>query len=119
MTVSSADLMLELQSADILMMNNEFTYSDRGDAVPGKAYTFRATPSRVQKSCSSLERMCDRLQIIMSMITEKKHCFDTLDTLEKAGYPYVGAGENLKEAEKIVYFICKWQKNCNCIRNTD
>ena len=44
----SSDLMLELQSADILLINNEFTYSNRGTPLAGKAYTFRAAPSRVE-----------------------------------------------------------------------
>ena len=35
---------------------------------------------------------------------------DTLETLENVGIPYVGAGRNLKEAEKIVYFIANGRK---------
>lgn len=37
-----------LQQADIMWINNEFTYSDRGQPLPGKAYTFRANPDRVE-----------------------------------------------------------------------
>ena len=35
---------------------------------------------------------------------------DTMDTLEQAQIPYVGAGRNLEEAEKIVYFIANGRK---------
>ena len=82
----SSDLMLELQSADILLINNEFTYSNRGTPLAGKAYTFRAAPSRVEA------------------------LLDTMDTLEQAQIPYVGAVRNLEEAEKIVYFIANGRK---------
>ena len=44
----SANLVMELQGADILMVNNEYAYSDRGYPLPGKTYTFRAMPTRVQ-----------------------------------------------------------------------
>ena len=33
-----------------------------------------------------------------------------MDTLEQAQIPYVGAGRNLEEAEKIVYFIANGRK---------
>lgn len=35
---------------------------------------------------------------------------DTLETLEGSGIPYVGAGRNLEEAGKIVYFIANGRK---------
>ncbi len=70
----SSDLMLELQSADILLINNEFTYSNRGTPLAGKAYTFRAAPSRVEVLQQLLVRILFPLQIIMFMIMEKKHC---------------------------------------------
>jgi len=35
---------------------------------------------------------------------------DTLETLEGSGVPYVGAGRNLEEAKKIVYFIANGRK---------
>ena len=43
----SPALMEEMQNADILMINNEFTFSTRGAQVPGKTYTFRANPRRI------------------------------------------------------------------------
>ena len=42
----SEDLLSEMQNVDVMVMNNEFTYAESGsvEAVPGKAYTFRADP---------------------------------------------------------------------------
>ena len=107
----SANLVMELQGADILMVNNEYAYSDRGYPLPGKTYTFRAMPTRVQVLQQRSERTWYPLgQIITSMITGKTSLLDTLETLENVGIPYVGAGRNLKEAEKIVYFIANGRK---------
>lgn len=105
----SSDLMLELQNADILLVNNEFTYSNRGTPLAGKAYTFRASPSRVE--------VLQQLEVdIVSLANNHVYDYgeealsDTLDTLEQAQIPYVGAGRNLEEAEKIVYFIANGRK---------
>lgn len=80
----SSDLMLELQSADILLINNEFTYSNRGTPLAGKAYTFRAAPSRVE---------------VLQQLGA-----DIVSLANNHVYDY---GE---EAEKIVYFIANGRK---------
>jgi len=105
----SADLIMEMQGADIMMINNEYTYSTRGTALEGKAYTFRAMPSRVE--------VLNQLGVdIVSVANNHVYDYgpealeDTLDTLTEAGIPYVGAGRNLKEAKKIVYFIANGKK---------
>ena len=105
----SPDLMEEMQSADILFVNNEFTYSDRGTPLAGKAYTFRANPSRVT--------LLDELGVDVAGVANN-HVFDydeigfldTLNTLSLDGMPYVGAGVNLSEARKPVYFIINGKK---------
>lgn len=105
----STDLILELQGADILMMNNEYTYSNRGYPIPGKAYTFRASPTRVE--------VLQQLDVdIVSLANNHVYDYgedallDTLETLERAEIPYVGAGRNLNEAKKIVYFVANGRK---------
>lgn len=105
----SKDLVLELQDADILMVNNEYTYSDRGYPLPGKAYTFRASPSRVD--------VLKQLDVdIVSLANNHVYDYgedallDTMDTLTQAGIPFVGAGKNLEEAKKIVYFTANGWK---------
>lgn len=105
----SSDLMLELQSADILLINNEFTYSNRGTPLAGKAYTFRAAPSRVEV----LQQLgADIVSLANNHVYDygEEALLDTMDTLEQAQIPYVGAGRNLEKAEKIVYFIANGEK---------
>ena len=36
------------EGADVLAVNNEFCYSEGGEPTPGKDYTFRANPKRVE-----------------------------------------------------------------------
>ena len=105
----SKDLLDEMQSADILMINNEFAYTERGTALEGKAYTFRTNPSRVSL-------MQDLGADIVSVANNHVYDYDetgfldTLDTLKKANLPYVGAGVNLEEARKPAYFIIGGRK---------
>ena len=90
-------------SYDLFMLNNEFTYSTRGEALAGKYYTFRANPERV----SIIEELGTD---IVSLSNNHVYDFgedafiDTLDTLTNAGIPYVGAGRNIAEASAPVYF---------------
>lgn len=105
----SKELIMEMQKADIMMLNNEYTYSTRGTAIPGKAYTFRAQPSRVE----ILNQLgVDIVSVANNHVYDygQEALVDTLDTLEEAGIPYVGAGRNLKEAKKIVYFVANGKK---------
>lgn len=109
----SDDLLDEMSQADIMMVNNEFAYTDRGAALEGKAYTFRANPNRVS--------LLDELGVDVVGIANN-HVFDygttgfidTLTTLEEAGMPYMGAGRNLSEAKEPVYFIAGSRKIAIC-----
>ena len=100
----SSDLQDLLSGNDICMLNNEFPYSDRGNPTPDKKYTFRAKPDSVN--------MLKELGVdIVSLANNHAYDYgpdallDTFDTLSSAGIPYVGAGHNINEAEKPVYFI--------------
>ncbi len=92
-----------MQKADICFVNNEFQYTTRGTALPGKPYTFRANPENVQV-------MQDLGVDIVSLANNHVYDFgedallDTLDTLHEADIPYVGAGRDLKEASSIYYY---------------
>lgn len=105
----STALWEEMQSVDILMINNEFAYSNRGEALAGKAYTFRAEPQRV---ASIVELGTDVLSLANNHVYDygEEALLDTLDVVEEAGIPYVGAGRNLEEAMKPVYFIANGRK---------
>lgn len=100
----SEGLLSEMHAADILMLNNEFPYSDRGTPTPNKQFTFRARPD-------SVNLLGDMGVDIVSLANNHAYDYgetallDTLDTLGEAGMPYVGAGRNLEEAAKPVYFI--------------
>ena len=98
------DLIAEMQSADIMMLNNEFPYSDRGTPTPEKQFTFRARPSSV----SYLE---DLGVDIVSLANNHAYDYgeeafmDTMQTLRDKGIPYVGAGADEEEASRPVYYI--------------
>lgn len=105
----SAELLEEMNGADIMMVNNEFTYSTRGTAIPGKAYTFRADPSRVE----NLKAFgTDIVNLANNHVYDygPEALLDTIDTLDRAGIPHVGAGANIEEAGKPYYFICNGRK---------
>ena len=98
------DLIAEMQAADIMMLNNEFTYSDRGEPLEEKQFTFRAKPAYVSY-------LYDMGVDIVSLANNHTYDYgevaflDTLQTLKDAGMPFVGAGVNLEEASAPVYFI--------------
>lgn len=94
----------EMQDADIFMLNNEFPYTDRGTPTEGKTFTFRSKPENVKY-------LYDMGVDIVSVANNHVYDYgeisllDTLATLEEAAMPYVGAGRNIEEAVKPVYFV--------------
>ena len=92
-----------MQSADIMMANNEFPYSDRGTPTPDKTFTFRADPADVHI-------MKDMGVDIVGIANNHAYDYgpdaliDTIDTLNDAQLPFVGAGKNIEEAMKPAYF---------------
>lgn len=103
------DLIEILQESDVLFMNNEFVYSDSKDALPGKAYTFRADKERVSLL---YELGADIVSLGNNHTYDygEEGLFDTMDVLEEAGIAYVGAGENIEDAGKIVYVVANGKK---------
>lgn len=98
----SADLIQTMQDADIMCLNNEFTYSTGGAPLDNKVYTFRADPSRVE---ILKELGVDLVGLANNHVYDygKQALLDTFDTLDNAGIPYVGAGHTLTEAMLPVY----------------
>ncbi|MCD8161207.1 MAG: CapA family protein [Clostridiales bacterium] len=91
-----------MTGADIMCLNNEFTYSSRGTPLEGKTYTYRASPSRV----SVLEELgVDVAVLANNHIYDygEEALLDTLDTLDGAGIARIGAGEDLEDASAIYY----------------
>jgi poly-gamma-glutamate synthesis protein (capsule biosynthesis protein) len=105
----SQNLLEAMQDSDILLMNNEFVYSDKGTPVAGKDYTFRARPE-----------MADLLNVFGAdgVSLANNHVYDygeealkdTFTILQEKGIPYVGAGNNLAEASGILYYVANGQK---------
>ncbi len=92
-----------MDRADIMMINNEFTYSNGGKPLSGKTYTFRAKPA----TAANLGKLSvDIVSVANNHVYDygETALIDTLNTLDAYGVPYVGAGRNLEEAKGIVYF---------------
>lgn len=99
----SPELIQIMQDADLMCLNNEFTFSTNGSPMPSKAYTFRANPERV----AVLQEMgVDIVTLANNHVYDygKQALLDTFRTLENAGIDYFGAGENIEEAMSAVYY---------------
>lgn len=91
-----------MRGADIMCLNNEFTYSRGGSPLPGKAYTFRADPGRVEV----LDQLgVDAVTLANNHVYDygREALSDTFAVLEEAGIPYFGAGRTLEEAMRPLY----------------
>lgn len=92
-----------MRNVDIMMVNNEFPYSYRGSPTPNKTYTFRADPADVKI-------LSDMGVDIVSLANNHAYDYgpdaliDSIDTLNDAKIPFVGAGKNIEEARKPAYF---------------
>jgi poly-gamma-glutamate synthesis protein (capsule biosynthesis protein) len=92
----------EMRKADVLCVNNEFSYTTRGTPLEGKAFTFRANPSRTE----TMKKLGADVAVLAN-----NHVFDygeeglsdTLDALKEADIAAIGAGRNLKEASAVHY----------------
>lgn len=99
----------EMRSADIMFVNNEFPYTDRGSPTPGKKYTFRAKPE-------SVKYMTALGVDIVSLANNHAYDYgydsfiDTISTLDKAGIIHVGAGMNSDEAAECQSFLINGYK---------
>ena len=99
----SDDLLELMRSADIFMLNNEFTYTKRGTPTPNKDWTFRADPENVNLL---LDIGTDVVGLANNHAFDwgEDSLFDTMATLDEAGIDRVGAGADLEEAKKAVYY---------------
>ena len=105
----SNDVRALMEQSDILMINNECTFSTRGEAIAGKAYTFRSDPANVS--------ILKDLGVDIAGIANNHVCdfgfealSDTIATLDDAGIANVGAGNNLDEAKRPWYFVANGKK---------
>ena len=102
--VVGQSLLEKMRSVDIMMVNNEFPYSNGGSPTEGKTYTFRAAPETV----SILGTMgVDIVGLANNHAYDygQQAFLDTMATLSDAGIAYSGAGDNIEEASHPVYYI--------------
>ncbi len=90
----------QLIEADILMVNNEFPFSDRGTPMEGKQYTFRCSPSYVN---ALTELGVDIVSLANNHTLDygREALTDTFAALDGAGILYGGAGESAERAEEL------------------
>ena len=91
-----------MRGMDQMWINNEFVYSRRGAPLDGKAWTFCGDPDNV----SYLKDLGVDIVGLANNHTfdfGEESFLDTLETLEEAEIPYVGAGRNIKQAAAPVY----------------
>ena len=107
--IADSEMLERMQNADLFVINEEFPFSLRGEAMEDKQFTFRADPKYVeifQKMGVDIATVANNHALDFG----RDAFLDTLDTLNGIGMPYVGAGRNLEEAIKPVYFIVNDQK---------
>ncbi len=98
--VVSEELLGRLTGADILLINNEFPFSDRGQPVPDKQFTFRCAPSYA-KALTELGVDVVSLANNHTLDYGKEALSDTFAVLDAEGILYGGAGESVERAEQL------------------
>lgn len=101
--ILSGDLAQHLQSADILMINEEFPFGTTGEKAPDKQYTFRTDPKYV----TAFQDMgVDLVGLANNHVLDfgQSALLETFQALEGAGLRYAGAGADLSRAKEIQIF---------------
>lgn len=93
----------EIDAADFFMVNQEFPFSNRGEAAADKQYTFRLAPERVG---IFQEMGIDGVTLANNHALDfgTDALLDSCRTLTEAGIAFTGAGENLEQASQAVIF---------------
>ena len=88
-----------MKNSDFLVVNSEFTVSNRGTPLQGKMYTFRAKPERLT---IYQEMGVDLADLANNHVYDYggDAFIDMLDAFDGYKIPHVGAGRNLEEAKK-------------------
>ena len=95
------EMLSQMQKSDLFMLNHEFVFSNRGEAMEDKEYTLKNDPKYV----NILQELgTDVVGIANNHILDfgQEAFLDTLDTLDGANIPYAGGGRNLSEASAPV-----------------
>ena len=97
-------LLSVMNKVDIMLINNEFPYSLRGEPSPNKEFTFRARPETA--------KILNEMGVDMVSLANN-HAFDygeqalldSFDALNGVGVAYGGAGRNIEEASHPIYYV--------------
>ena len=98
--VIAPELLEELQAADILMVNNEFPFSDRGTPMADKQFTFRCSPGYV-KALNEMGVDVVSLANNHTLDYGREALSDTFVALDGAGILYGGAGDSAERAKQV------------------
>ena len=95
--IADEEMISHMHNADLFLLNHEFVFSSRGEAMADKQYTLRTDPKYVK---ILQELGADAVGIANNHILDfgQEAFLDTLKTLENAEIPYVGGGHNKEEA---------------------
>ncbi len=107
--ILSEEIVKYMNETDLMIVNSEFTFSNRGTPTPNKTYTFRANPENVN---IYKDMGVDLVTLANNHVHDygESAFLDTLSTLDDAGIPRIGAGKNLDEAKKPYYFVINGYK---------
>ncbi len=101
--VIGASLLNYMRSADVMVINNEFPYSDGGTPTEGKTFTFHAASSSAQY----LNQMGADVVTLANNHTYdygEQGLLNTLSAIDNVGVVRIGAGTNIEEASHPVYY---------------
>lgn len=93
----------KLLNADITFINEEFPFSNRGTPEPNKEYTYCVPPERAK---IFKDMGVDIVSISNNHILDygQDALVDTFSTLDEYEIDYIGAGENLDRAKKLITY---------------
>ncbi len=102
--VIGESLLSRMRASDIMVINNEFPYSNGGSPTEGKTFTFRARPETAQ--------ILGTMGVDLAALANN-HAYDygqqalvdSFSALRDAGIEYMGAGNNIEEASHPIYYI--------------
>ena len=107
--ILSEDVTNTMKNSDLMVVNSEFTVSERGKALSGKQYTFRAKPERLS---IYHEMGVDLVTLANNHVYDfgQDAFLDMLDAFDNQNIPRIGAGKNIEEAMNPQYFIVNGYK---------
>ncbi len=102
--VIGQSLLEKMRGVDIMMVNNEFPYTNGGSPTEGKTYTFRA---RLETAAILNTMGVDIVGLANNHAYDygQQSILDTFDALNNVGVSYAGAGRNIEEASHPVYYL--------------